>query len=75
MTVDFQVSVGGDLSPALGSGKDRVAITKMSFLPSSSSRPACTSCPTSHPDSDPGLFARLAHSLVVIFPVPYIITG
>lgn len=34
MPVDFQVSVGGDLSSALGSGKDRVAITQMSFLPS-----------------------------------------
>lgn len=40
MPVDFQISVGGDLSSTLGSEKDMVVITKMSFLPHPPAHPA-----------------------------------
>lgn len=40
MPVDFQISVGGDLSSTLGSEKNMVAITKMSFLPYPPDHPA-----------------------------------
>lgn len=40
MPVDFQICVGGDLSSTLGSEKDMVVITKMSFLPHPPAHPA-----------------------------------